>query len=352
MNRTALTLAALLLAVAPGRAAAQAGTERHTLSGDRVEIWNLAGRAEVVAGTGREVVVELRRGGADGSRLTVTARDGRLIVGYPEREVVYEGGEGGYRSETRINVNSDGTFSGGGDRDWDRTSVRVRTSGSGLRAHADLRIAVPPGQRALVSIGIGIIEATNVNGELELRTHVSAIRATGVRGSLVARTGSGGIRVHDSDVSRLQVATGSGGLELDRVKSGEFRASTGSGRIEGRELSAERFEASTGSGGIEISGLSGTEVRTSTGSGGIRLELGRQPGNISASAGSGGVTLRLPAGLNAEIEARTGSGGITTDFPVTMDEVRRNSLRGRIGDGSGGRIRVSTGSGGIRIERR
>jgi hypothetical protein len=352
MNRTALTLAALFIAVVPSGATAQSGTERHTLTGDRVEIWNLAGRAELVAGTGREVVVDVRRGGSDGSRLTVNARDGRLIVGYPDRDIVYEGAEGGYRSETRVSVNSDGTFTGGWDRDGDRGTVRIRTHGSGLRAHADLRIAVPAGQRVLVSIGIGVIEATNVNGELELRTQASPIRGNGVRGSLVARTGSGGIRLEDSDVSRLQVASGSGGLDLNRVKSGELRASTGSGGIEGRDLTAERFEASTGSGGIDIAGLTATDVRTSTGSGTIRLELGRQPGEISARTGSGGVTLRLPADASADVDARTGSGGIRTDFPVTMDEVRRNSLRGRIGSGEGGRIRVMTGSGGIRLERR
>ncbi|MBX3133308.1 MAG: DUF4097 family beta strand repeat protein [Gemmatimonadaceae bacterium] len=351
MPRTALALAAAVLVALPCRADAQAGSERHTLSGDRVEVWNLAGRAELVAGSGREVVVELRRGGADGSRLTVNARNGRLIVEYPDRDIVYDSPDGGFRSEIRVDRNSDGTFSGGWGSDRDGGSVRVRTSGSGLRAHADLRIAVPAGQRVLVAIGLGVIEATNVNGDLELRTQASRIQGSGLGGALVARTGSGGIELANSDMSRLQVATGSGGLRLDRVKSGEFKASTGSGRIEGRELTADRFEASTGSGGIEIFGLNGRDVRTSTGSGGIRLELGQQPGSITASAGSGGVTLRLPAGVSAEVDARTGSGRITTDFPVTMDEVRRNSLRGRIGSGEGGRIRVTTGSGGIRLER-
>ena len=65
----------------------------------------------------------------------------------------------------------------------------------------------------------------------------------------------------------------------------------------------------------------------------------------------GPVTLRLPANADADLDIRTGSGGISTDFPVTMEQVRRNELRGRIGAGTGGRLRVSTGSGGVRLER-
>lgn len=346
-------LPALLLAVAaPVASMAQSSSERHVLSGERVSIWNLVGRAEVVAGSGRDVIVQLTRGGDDGSRLTVEASGGRMVVRYPARDIVYRDGSHSTRWDVRLQVADDGTFSGGWDDDRDGRSVRIRSSGSGLEAHADLRIEVPQGQRVSLYVGVGEIEASNVNGEIELRTNASPIRGRDIKGRLSARTGSGRIVLENVDVERAQAATGSGSVELNSVTARELRASTGSGSIDGRGLKAERVDASTGSGSIRLEDLSSADVRASTGSGSIRVDLLQAPTDLAVRTGSGGVTLRLPVGINAEVDVRTGSGGISTDFPVTMEQVRRNELRGRIGDGTGGRLRVSTGSGSVRLERR
>lgn len=165
--RSALLLTAILAVTAQAQA-----PERHSLQGQRVEIWNLAGQARIEAGSGSEVVVEIRRGGR-----------------------------------------ADGTFSG----DWsdrDGRSTRIRSSGSGLDAHAD--------------------------------------------------------------------------LAADKIRAG-------------------------------------------AGSGTIRLDLSQ---------------------VATSDTIRTGSGGINTDFPVTMEGYRRNALRGRIGDGGEGSLRISTGSGGLRLMKR
>jgi hypothetical protein len=81
----------------------------------------------------------------------------------------------------------------------------------------------------------------------------------------------------------------------------------------------------------------------------VHLGFTTVPRDLTARTGSGGITLTLPRNPNVEIDIRTGSGGISTDYPVTMDQVRRNELRGRIGTGADGRFRVSTGSGGVRL---
>jgi lia operon protein LiaG len=344
-------LPALLIAVASSAASAQSSSERHVLSGERVSIWNLAGRAEVVAGTGREVIVELTRGGDDGKRLTVEASGGRLVVQYPSREIVYRDREDSHRWEVRLRVEDDGSFSGGWDDDRGGRSVRIRSSGGGLEAHANLRIQVPQGQRVALYVGVGEIQASNVNGEIELRTNASSIRGRDIQGRLTARTGSGRIFLENVNTERAHVATGSGSVELLAVTSGELRASTGSGSIEGRELVTTRLDVNTGSGGIRLDAVSAADVRASAGSGSVRLDLQKAPADVTARTGSGSITLRLPANVDADVDVRTGSGGISTDFPVTMDQVRRNELRGRIGAGTGGRIRVSTGSGSVRLER-
>lgn len=344
-------LTALLFVATVARVAAAQSAERHALSGERVTVWNLAGRAEIVAGSGREVIVEVTRGGDDASRLAVEASAGRLVVKYPGRNIVYRGRTDSHRYETRLEVDDDGTFSGGWGDERGGRSVRISSNGSGLEAHADLRIQVPQGQRVAVYVGVGEIEATNVNGEIELRTYASPIRARGIQGRLSARTGSGRVVLENVTVDRAQVSTGSGSVDVNGFKADELRVSTGSGSIDGRDVAADRFDASTGSGGVRIETLTATDIRSSTGSGSIRLALTKSPRDVTARAGSGSVTLGLPTDVSADLDIRTGSGGISTDFPVTMEQMRRNELRGRIGNGGGAQIRVNTGSGSVRLLR-
>lgn len=345
-------LPALLLLASTAPVATAQSAERHALSGERVTVWNIAGRTEIVAGSGREVIVEVTRGGDDAERLTVEATAGRLVVKYPGRSVEYRGRSDSHRYETRLSVDDDGTFSNGWDDDRSGGRlVRVSSHGGGLEAYADLRIQVPQGQRIAVYIGVGELEATNVNGEIELRTYASSIRARGMQGRLVARTGSGRIALENVTVDRAQVSTGSGSVDLTGIKSDELRVSTGSGSIDGRDVTATRFDGSTGSGGLDLQSMTSSDIRASTGSGSIRLGLTKTPTDVTARTGSGSVSLRLPADLNADLDIRTGSGSISTDFPVTMEQMRRNELRGRIGSGTGARIRVNTGSGSVRLIR-
>lgn len=342
-----IALAALLVAV-PFALDAQA-SERFTLRGERVSVWNLAGRVDVQPTSGSEVVVEVTRGGEDGRRLSVESSDDRLVVRYPDRDVVYREVR---RSNfnVRLSVNTDGTFESGYDDMGRGRSVSLRSTGSGLEAHADLRILVPRGQRLRVMLGVGEIEASNVDGDIELSTRVTDVTATGMKGRVNARSGSGTVRVERSEAEVVATA-GSGSVELRSVKGREVRVSTGSGTVSGFEVTTERFEANTGSGGIRFEELTAGDVRASAGSGTIRLEMTKIADAVIRT-GSGSVNLTLPPVVNVDVEINTGSGGISTDFPVTMEGLRRRELRGRIGTGEDGRVRVTTGSGSVRLVKR
>lgn len=337
--------AAALLPLLALRAESQ---ERHTLRGSHVTVWNLAGRAVIEAGSGSEVVVEVTRGGSEGDRITSEASNDRLVLRYPERDIVYRDTDEDWRWETRLSVERDGTFS----NSWDGPgrSVRIRSSGSGLEAHADLRISVPKGQHFTLQLGAGRIEARNLDGRIELRTRVTSLEATDISGQLTASNGSGRVRILRAK-GDIVASSGSGRVELEDIESGSVRASTGSGGIRGSGLRATRVDVNTGSGSIVLEDVATDELRGNTGSGSVRVELTRNVRDVVIRTGSGGVTLALPDDASAEVDLSTGSGGITTDFPVTMDEVRRNRLRGELGDGRGGRIRVSTGSGGVRLRK-
>jgi lia operon protein LiaG len=324
-------------------------SERFTLRGDRVAVWNLAGRVTVEPTSGSEVVVEVTRGGDDGRRLSVESSADRLVVRYPDRDVVYREVR---RSNfnVRLTVANDGTFESGYDEMARGRSVALRSSGGGLEAHADLRILVPRGQRLRLMLGVGEIDASNVEGDIELSTRVTGVTATGMKGRLSARSGSGTVRVERSEAD-VVATTGSGSVELRNVKGREVRASTGSGMVTGYEIAAERFETSTGSGGVRVEELTADDVRASAGSGTIRLEMTRLADAVIRT-GSGSVNLTLPPVVNVEVEINTGSGDISTDFPVTMEGIRRRELRGRIGTGEDGRVRVTTGSGSVRLLKR
>ena len=172
----ALWIAALLPwpSASPAHAAQQ--PERRTLTGGHVAIYNLAGVIRLERGTGSDVVVELTRGGPDAGKLQIATGPLRgretLRVIYPDDEIVYR--ELGRGSNTTLRVRDDGTFNDREDRGrgghWSDEGRRVRIAGSGagLEAHADVRIAIPPGKRVEVYLAVGQAFASNVDGDLRV----------------------------------------------------------------------------------------------------------------------------------------------------------------------------------------
>src|SRR3954471_16887046 len=193
-----LTLAALALMCAP----ANAQTERRSLSSDRVAIYNLAGRVSVEGGSGSDVGVEIRRGGADARQLRIESGDIRgveaLRIIYPSDRVVYPDQD--RRGRTQINVRSDGTFGDSGDRGFgrDRDHVEITSSGSGMEAYADLRITVPRGRDVAIYLAVGEVHVSNVDGDLKVDVASARVTSERTRGSLNLDTGSGGVSVTDA----------------------------------------------------------------------------------------------------------------------------------------------------------
>jgi lia operon protein LiaG len=345
----AVVTAAVLLVSSVLGAASLGAQERHTLTGGSAVIWNLAGEARIEAGSGSDVIVEVTRGGADGRRLEVVASGGQLRVRYPDDRIVYrDGNPRTYRSTTTLNVRNDGTFNG----DWrgDGRRTVISTHGEGLEAFADLVIRVPKGQRVELNLAVGYVEANNVEGDLRIDVHSASVAAHGTRGQLSVDAGSGSVRVEEA-TGDLDVDTGSGSTTITNVKMTSVMVEAGSGTITGRGIETQRFSADAGSGGVNVDGLVADDLDVETGSGSVRIDLARVPTRTRLDTGSGSVHLGLPATVNADVDIDTGSGGISSDFPVTMNDFGRRQLRGRIGEG-GPMIRVSTGSGGVRLIKR
>jgi lia operon protein LiaG len=326
--RLSPSLATLILLV-PAAAHAQ---KQYSLTGKQVAIYNLAGTATVVAGTGSDVVVTATLGGADAGKLTFDVGEvhGRtaLRIIYPDNHIVYERMTG--HGQTEMSINEDGTFGyddhhshSHGDR------VRITGSGSGLHAYADLQIAVPEGKDVAVNVGVGRITATNVKGDIKLDTSDGPVDATGITGDLLVDTGSGDVKV-------------------TRINGSSVSIDTGSGDVNGTTISAKELLVDTGSGEVSMSDVTADRISLDTGSGNATLAVTNKLTDLKIDTGSGDVTVSLPATTGAHLSVETGSGRVTSDLPISVRHTEEDELVGVIGDGSG-KIDIDTGSGNVRL---
>ncbi len=340
------------LALTAASAAAQQPS-RHTLQGEAVSLYNLAGTVRLDPGSGAAVVAEVTPRGADAARLAVESGTLRgretLRVVYPDDDIVYPSLGRGNRTQFR--VYEDGTFFGDRRERGDGREIRITGDGNGLEAFADMRILVPAGKSVEVFVGVGSVTVTNVHGNLMVDVAAADVTTSGTRGRLHLDLGSGDVSVRDAE-GELTVDAGSGDVALANVRGDTLLLDTGSGTITGDGLRAASIILDTGSGDVTLTGVSAPVIELDTGSGTVELGLESDIETLRLDSGSGDVILRAPATLGARLEAETGSGevhgSLIEGFTRRRDEDR---VVGTIGDGQG-MITIDSGSGDVRLERR
>jgi hypothetical protein len=197
----------------------------------------------------------------------------------------------------------------------DRVDIEVRLpkerSGSGRRSVAVV-LRMPKQADLDVQTGDGSIEVQPVSGRVSLSTGDGSITADGLQGELRLHTGDGSIR-----------ATG---------LSGRLKADTGDGSMHVRGR-FDVLDLRTGDGGIDAAAEPGSKVEAAW----------------SLRSGDGSITLRVPEGLGAELDAQTGDGSISVDKPVTVSgTIREHAIRGTLGPG-GLPLQIYTGDGSVRL---
>jgi DUF4097 and DUF4098 domain-containing protein YvlB len=105
---------------------------------------------------------------------------------------------------------------------------------------------------------------------------------------------------------------------------------------------------------VRITGLANTaDLSTVNSTIDAQFDAVPSSGTISARSVNGGVVLRLPANLNAEVSAKTVNGHISNDFGVPVDHGRYvgHSMNGTVGQGGGLKIELHNVNGGIDLRR-
>ena len=196
------------------------------------------------------------------------------------------------------------------------------------------------------------IEVRLPKGRFNMFGHRTISVALGIprEADIDVRTGDGSVTVQPVS-GRVSIVTGDGSIAAEGLH-GEIRLHTGDGSIRASGLDGG-LEADTGDGHMDVRGRF-ERLELSTGDGGIAAEVdagSKLSAAWSLRSGDGGITLRLPDGLDADLDAHTGDGNISLDFPVTVSgTVGRSTVRGKLGAG-GPPLRLRTGDGSIRLQR-
>jgi lia operon protein LiaG len=357
------TLLAAALA-APGVALAQEEVrpgQAATLAGRVIEIYNVSGYVTLRRGSGSTVTVRPTAQGADGSQLQFfvdrTGESAVFRVQYPRDMDALANPEKsrgsrarGSGGRTNVRLRDDGTF-GGDNFPRRRSGGRDITIGGrdGLRAWADLEIAVPANTRLVLHLVAGEVLAEGVEGSVVIDTWSASAVATNIGGDWLFDTGSGDVEVTGAR-GTLRIHTGSSAGIVAGMRGDVLDVHTGSGTVEVSDTQVERCRFDTGSGDVRATGLTARRCVADTGSGSVQLDYtGGTIDDLVIDTGSGSASVTLPPNPDVRITVDVGSGGINVHRAGGMLEHRsRNELSMRFGEGRE-RVRIDTGSGSVNI---
>jgi DUF4097 and DUF4098 domain-containing protein YvlB len=269
---------------------------------------------------------------------------GESIVARDEKRFAVSG-------EPELSLN---TFDGSIEvRSWDQKDVRIEIERRGPNARAAAALVVNVKQTGN-RIVIEAPSPSGRNGGFHFGSwssgSVSLIVTTPARVTLDASTGDGSIAT-EGLAGTLALKTGDGSIRVARV-DGRVKAHTGDGSIRISDAIG-LIDADTGDGAIDLAGrLEGVNIRTGDGS----IRIAAEKGSVVASdwsvtTGDGAIDLRVPATLDAELDAHTGDGQVAANGLEGLAGDRRDerhTLRGRLGDG-GHTLRLRSGDGSIVI---
>jgi hypothetical protein len=239
-------------------------------------------------------------------------------------------------------------------KSWDRNEILVEIERRGPDAETARRLTVDTSQQGN-SVTVAVPEPPDRRDGFRFgqSPSVHLVVTTPRRMTLEARTGDGSIAADDLAGS-ITLNTGDGSIRVRRIEGG-LRARTGDGSISMNDVNGQ-LDAETGDGSIDVDGrFDAVTVRSGDGS----VSVGANAGSVlkadwSITTGDGSISVRLPANIDAELDAQSNDGRVSADGFAGLTTGDRNdngAVRGRLGKG-GRSLRVRSGDGSISINRR
>jgi DUF4097 and DUF4098 domain-containing protein YvlB len=236
-------------------------------------------------------------------------------------------------------------------RPWDKSEVQVVVEKRG-RDKEDVSVIEVQAQQTGDRVEVNVIEPKHLGGFHINHRSAKLIVSVPASSDVAARSGDGSIDI-ERITGKVQLRSGDGSIRGWKV-GGEVTVHTGDGSIKLEDVSGV-LNVDTGDGSINVGGKL-TSVRAKSGDGGVTIhaDQGSTPEtDWDITTGDGSVTLEIPEGFGAEIDAHTGDGHIRMQ-DVTISNVTgnmgKNTVRGRLGAGGKG-VRVRTGDGSITLRR-
>ena len=206
---------------------------------------------------------------------------------------------------------------------------------------ASVEIKAPSLTSAVVSTSDGAVEATGIEGPLDVDSGAGDLSVDRIQGDCKLITGGGGIHVGQVG-GALRCSTGAGHIRVKTV-GGEAVLETNGGDIVADQAGGQ-VHASTAGGGVHI-GMAGGPVTATSGGGEIIVD--KANGIVSVRNMAGPVQVRSAAGVRCE----SGSGGIRVSnisgpmrVSTSMGSILVNLLGSKLADSY-----LATGGGDITV---
>ncbi|MBI3268897.1 MAG: DUF4097 family beta strand repeat protein [Planctomycetes bacterium] len=275
----------------------------------------------------------------------LSSKSGNVSLSDAEGErVVVESGFGDATAEKVKGVLALSTASGSVRvAEWSGPAAQLESKFGGLS------LASLAGQ-VTASTSSGDVTAVGLSGgPFKLASSFGALRAEKITGDLDAATRSGDITLSSIEGKTVSARTNYGAVRANAVHA-DLVARSDSGDLSVQGSDAGRAELRSGFGSISFEGKAGV-VAARTASGGVRVRLlgpTKPTGDWELASDFGDVSLSLPAGFSAEVDASTGFGSVSTGRTglALAEEGKRAS--GRLGAG-GPRVTLRSSSGSVRV---
>ncbi len=188
--------------------------------------------------------------------------------------------------------------------------------GWSVNRKTQITVETPSNLALDVRVEDGSVDARGLTGEFQVRSSDGSVTLNDVHGTIHAGTSDGSVNIHHS----------SGQLEA--------RSSDGSVDVEGKY---DKVTMHTEDGSLKLALADGSQLTQAS----------------EVSSADGGVSIRLPRAMNADLDVRANDGSIQCDLPLKLNgyatqELSDHHIAGHL-NGGGVALSVHTSDGSVRI---